>query len=140
MTLKDYIQQVLNTIKEIDKLRNKLRVAPNIDDFREYSFLIDELITYITQLEVEKWFMKEDLKKKEADKILEYKSWEKKMTVKEIEARVQKDLEKDRELLLKLDKYISLWKAKIQWANYFWKAVDSSLYHLNQREKQEILS
>jgi len=116
------------------ELLKKLNINPTYEDYRECRYRLIELAESIANLEIAIASMKEENKIYEAERVAEIKNWEKKMTIKDIEAIIKKELEEKTKEILDLDARMKISKAQYESVDKFLKAVDSSLYYLNNNK------
>ena len=116
------------------ELLKKLNINPTYEDYRECRYEMINLAESIANLEIAIASMKEENKIYEAERVKEIKNWEKKMTIKDIEAEIKKELEDKTKEILELDAKIKISKAQYDSVDKFLKAVDSSLFYLNNKK------
>jgi len=115
---------------DVMDLVNKLRLDPNIDDFREARYMLIELSNQIADVEVSIITLKEEVKNKKAELTSKYKEENPKMPMTQIESQVMLDTKEARKTLTDLQWQLIRLKNKYESVDKFLKSVDTSLFYL----------
>ena len=105
-------------------LLEKLNIAPTYDDYRDCRYRLIEVAQNIAEVGVEITREKELVAIREAELVEMIKKTEEKITIKEIESRIRKELKQENEYLIELKAKEMKMKAQYEAVDKFLRAVD----------------
>jgi len=116
------------------EILNRLNKNPTYEDYRECRYQLISLAENIAIIDIEIASKKEELKIKEAERVAELKSDGVKRTIKDIESIITQETKNQKQEIINLQAENTKNKARYEAVDKFLKAVDSSLYYLNNQK------